>query len=171
MADATEWQVSEEIHVPPKDARAVALEPGQRIRITTPRGYQASDFFAFNADDTDEWLSPHHSWVWSTYMRPREGQTFLTNRRNPILEFVEDGANGVHDMYLAPCDEARFRQLGSDQKIGCAELMVKAMSKLGYDVKVGPLDINLFTATKANEDQILESDPNPVEPGSYAIVE
>jgi len=44
--------------VPPREGRAVKVLCGQRIRITTPKGAQAADFFAYNAENVGEW-PPH----------------------------------------------------------------------------------------------------------------
>ena len=38
-----------EITIPPSEGRAVRVNKGQHIRITTPKGAQAADFVAYNA--------------------------------------------------------------------------------------------------------------------------
>jgi uncharacterized protein YcgI (DUF1989 family) len=45
------------IVVPPREGRAFKVSRGQSIRITTPQGAQAADFFAFNEENVGEWLS------------------------------------------------------------------------------------------------------------------
>ena len=42
------------ITIQAKDAQAFDVGAGQRIRICTPKGYQAADFFAYNAHSIDE---------------------------------------------------------------------------------------------------------------------
>jgi uncharacterized protein YcgI (DUF1989 family) len=74
---------------------------GETLRITTPKGAQAADFFAFNCANVGEWLSPNHSWVFTRHVRPRKGDVFLSRFRRPMLEFIEDGAAGTHDMMIA----------------------------------------------------------------------
>ena len=59
--------------VPAREGRAVKVASGQRIRITTPKGAQAADFFAYNADALGEWLSANHTWVTTFCVKPREG--------------------------------------------------------------------------------------------------
>jgi uncharacterized protein YcgI (DUF1989 family) len=44
---------------------------GQTIRITTPKGAQAADFFAYNAASPAEWLSANHTWVTTFNVKPR----------------------------------------------------------------------------------------------------
>jgi uncharacterized protein len=148
------------------------VRAGRRFRLTTPRGQQAADFFALADDDPNEWLSPMHTWTWTRSVRPGEGQTFLSNRRNPLVEFVEDGAGGVHDMLLAACDQARYRQLGFDgYHASCAENLALALRALGRELPVTPQPVNFFTNTEVDADQALVARPNPVPAGSYVVLE
>ena len=69
--------------IPPREGRGFHLKVGHEIRITTPQGAQAADFFAYNADDVGEWLSPNHTWVWTRSVRPRQGDSLLSRFRRP----------------------------------------------------------------------------------------
>ncbi len=157
-----------EIVVPPSEGRAVKLLEGQRIRITTPKGAQAADFFAYNAGNIEEWLSPNHTWVTTFYVRPREGDTLISRFRRPMLEFTSDGADGVHDMMLAACDQFRYEFFGhKGPHASCAENLCVALRRLGHQVDVIPQPINFFTNTRIEEDGKFISPPNPVPPGAY----
>ena len=81
--------------VPAAEGIAVRVAAGQRFRIVTPQGHQAADFSAFRADDIGEWLAPMHTWVANRSIKPRPGDSFLSRHRRPIVDFVEDGADGV----------------------------------------------------------------------------
>lgn len=158
----------EEIVVPPREGRAVKLFEGQRIRITTPKGAQAADFFAYNAGNIGEWLSPNHTWVTTFYVKPREGDTLISRFRQPMLEFNEDGADGVHDMMIAACDQFRYEFFGHEgPHASCAENLCVAMRRLGHQVDVIPQPINFFTNTRVEDDGKFISPPNPVPPGAY----
>lgn len=162
----------EQIVVPAGEGRAVVVPAGRRIRVTTPQGAQAADFFAFNAGDRGEWLSCMHSWVWSRHTKPRQGDVFLSRFRRPLLDFVEDGAGGVHDMMLAACDAFRYEQLGcAGHHPSCAENLQLSMRRLGHEVAVIPQPINFFTNTAVDADGILSSPPNPVPPGAHVELE
>ena len=87
----------ETLVVPAGDGRAFRVSDGQRIRIITPKGQQSADFFACRATDTAEWLSPPHRCMPTRSPHPQVGDTFLSRLRQPTLEFVEDGADGIHD--------------------------------------------------------------------------
>ncbi len=101
-----------QIIVPASEGRAVELRRGERLRITTPKGRQAADFFAFNARNVGEWLSPMHSWVTTFSVKPRQGDTLISRFRRPMLTIVEDGAAGCHDMMIAACDQFRYEFFG-----------------------------------------------------------
>ncbi len=108
--------------VPAAGGLAVRVAAGQRFRIVTPHGKQAADFFAFCADDVGEWLAPMHTWVANRSIKPRPGDSFLSRHRRPIVDFVEDAADGVHDMLLSACDPERYAQLGHvGPHASCAE--------------------------------------------------
>ncbi len=157
-----------EIVIPPSEGRAVELSEGQRIRITTPKGAQAADFFAHNAKNVGEWLSPNHTWVTTFNVKPREGDTLISRFRRPMLEFTEDGADGVHDMMIAACDQFRYEFFGHEgPHASCAENLSSAMRRLGHQIDVVPQPINFFTNTRIEEDGRFASPPNPVPPGAY----
>jgi uncharacterized protein len=90
--------------IPARGGLALPIERGRRLRIITPKGAQAADFFAYAADNVREWLSPTHTWVTTRSLKPRVGDTFLSRFRRPLLDLVEDGAGGMHDMMIAACD-------------------------------------------------------------------
>ncbi|MDH3689677.1 MAG: urea carboxylase-associated family protein [Gammaproteobacteria bacterium] len=154
--------------VPAREGRGMHVHAGQHIRITTPHGRQAADFFAFCGDNLQEWLSPMHTWVWSRSVRPRQGDTFLSRFRRPLLDFDEDGANGVHDMLIAACDQARYEQFGFEgHHPSCSENLQIAMHGLGFDLDVVPQPVNFFTHTQVQADGMLVSPPNPVPAQAY----
>jgi len=158
--------------VPPREGRAVKVLRGQTIRITTPKGAQAADFFAYNAENVGEWLSANHTWVTTFCVRPRAGDEFLSRFRRPMLRFAEDGADGVHDMMIAACDQFRYEFFGhKGPHASCSENLCVAMRRLGHQVDVIPQPVNFFTHTKVEPDGRFVSPPNPVKPGAYVVLE
>jgi uncharacterized protein len=160
------------IIVPPREGRAVKVARGQTIRITTPKGAQAADFFAYNAENVGEWLSANHTWVTTFCVRPRAGDDFLSRFRRPMLRFVEDGAAGVHDMMIAACDQFRYEFFGhKGPHASCSENLCLAMRRLGHQIDVIPQPVNFFTHTRVEPDGRFVSPPNPVRPGAYVVLE
>ena len=131
--------------IPASEGRAHRVPKGARFRITTPKGAQAADFFAYNAETISEWLSPMHTWVLNRSVKPREGQSLISRFRRPMLTFTKDGAGGVHDMMLAACDQFRYEQYGHEgHHPSCAENLHIAMRREGYEIDVVPQPINFF---------------------------
>ncbi|MDY0882682.1 urea carboxylase-associated family protein [Dongia soli] len=160
------------ITVPASQGRAVRVAKGQKLRITTPKGAQAADFFAFNAENVGEWLSCPHTWVTSFCIKPREGDVFLSRFRRPMLRFVKDGANGVHDMMIAACDQFRYEFFGHHHPhASCSDNLQSAMRREGYEVSVIPQPVNFFTNTQIDAQSRLVSPPNPVAPGAFVEME
>ena len=92
----------ETIEVPAGHGRAFRIVEGKCFRIITPKGQQSADFFSFRADDINEYLSPHHTWMPTRSLHPRVGDTFLSRQRKPMVDFVEDGADGLHGLHHSP---------------------------------------------------------------------
>jgi len=158
--------------VPATCGRAVTVNKSQRIRITTPKGAQAADFFAYNAHDVGEWLSANHTWVTTFNVKPRQGDTLISQYRRAMLSFTEDGADGVHDMMIAACDQFRYEFFGHEgPHASCSENLHTAMRRLGHQISVVPQPVNFFTNTRIEEDGSFVSPPNPVAPGAYVELE
>lgn len=161
-----------ELTVPAREGRAFKVKKGQVVTITTPKGAQAADFFAYNADNVNEWLSANHTWVTTFNVKPRQGDIFLSRFRRPMLHFVEDGAAGVHDMMIAACDQFRYEFFGhKGPHASCSENLCVAMRREGFNIDVIPQPVNFFTCTVVDSDGSFRSPPNPVEPGAYVKLE
>ena len=158
--------------VPAREGRAVRVARGQTIRITTPKGAQAADFFAYNAASPGEWLSANHTWVTTFNVKPRQGDVLLSRFRRPMLRFAKDGAAGVHDMMIAACDQFRYEFFGHvGPHASCSENLCVAMRREGHQVDVIPQPINFFTCTTVDPDGSFRSPPNPVPPGAFVELE
>ena len=155
------------VTIPAAEGRAVSIEAGQTIRIICEHGRQAADFFAYNAHDIGEWLSPNHTWVWTRSVKPRVGDILLSRYRREMLLFERDGAGGVHDMMIAACDQFRYEQLGHQgPHASCSENLRLSMQRLGHTIDVIPQPINFFTNTTVDEQGAFLSPPNPVSAGA-----
>ena len=158
--------------IPASEGYATRVPKGACFRITTPKGAQAADFFAYNAKTISEWLSPMNTWVLNRSVKPRQGQDLISRFRRPMLTFIEDGAAGVHDMMLAACDQFRYEQCGhKGHHPSCAENLHIAMRREGYEIDVVPQPVNFFTNTCIDAESNLTSPPNPVPPGAYVELE
>lgn len=157
------------IVVPAREARAVRVAAGDRFRIVDIEGQQVVDLFAFVAGDVSEYASAEHTRIWVNRLFPRIGETFVTNRRRPILGFEEDNSPGVHDMLCAACDPIRYRLLGAEGHPSCQENLQRAMAGLGHDAIEIPQPINLFMSVGVEPDGSLTWGPAPTKAGDGII--
>jgi uncharacterized protein YcgI (DUF1989 family) len=89
-----------------------------------------------------------------------------------MLRFAEDGADGVHDMMIAACDQFRYEFFGyKGPHASCSENLCVAMRRLGHQIDVIPQPVNFFTHTRVEPDGRFVSPPNPVKPGAYVVLE
>jgi uncharacterized protein YcgI (DUF1989 family) len=108
-------------------------------------GTQVADLWAFLADDVSEWLSPGHTRSSTGRLFPAVGQSFFTNRRRPILRFLEDTSPGAHDMFYPPCDLALHAELGvQGPHPSCRDNLELALASVGASVAQIPDSVNLF---------------------------
>jgi uncharacterized protein YcgI (DUF1989 family) len=54
-------------------------------------------------------MSMEHSRAAFRRVRPKIGDSFVTNHRRPILTVMEDTTPGVHDTMIAACDRYRYQ--------------------------------------------------------------
>jgi hypothetical protein len=101
-----------------------------------------------------------------------QGDLLLSRFRRPMLKFTRDGAQGVHDMMIAACDQFRYEFFGhKGPHASCSENLCVAMRREGHQVDVIPQPINFFTNTTVEKDGSFKSPPNPVPPGAYVELE
>jgi uncharacterized protein len=157
------------VTIPARHGKAAAAKAGQMIRLINTHGYQIVDTWAFNAHDVNEFMSMEHCRVALNSLRPRIGQSLVTNKRRPIITLIEDTTSGVHDMLLAACDRYRYQLLGcKDHHDNCSDNLVAALRELGIEPPEIPCPFNIFQNTPvdpvSNEIQFL---PSVAEPGQY----
>ena len=156
--------------VPAREGRAFMVEQGELIKVIDVRGQQAVDFFAFCRDDPREYLSAEHTRVGNLRLFPRVGQAFYTNRRRPILTFVEDASPGTHDMLVAACDPTRYASLGvKGWHASCQENLISSMRDLGVEGIEVPAPVNLFANFPLGQDGSLNMIPPLTKPGDYVV--
>lgn len=144
------------VTVPARQARAVTLRIGERVRITDVDGGQVGDVFAYNADDITEYHSASHTRTHTGRLFPALGESFVTNRRRPILTYLADTSPGVHDMLIAACDPERYAAYGDADHASCADNLRCIMTDLGYPaLQAIPQPINIFMRIPVTADGTL----------------
>ncbi|RJF86646.1 urea carboxylase-associated family protein [Oleomonas cavernae] len=131
--------------VPARQGVAVRVGKGQSLKLINTHGSQVVDFWAFSADDPREFLSMEHLHTRLLRLIPRPGDPLVTNKRRPILTFVEDTTPGIHDTVIAACDLQRYMELGcTTYHENCTDNLGIAMRRLGLAAPECPAPFNVF---------------------------
>jgi uncharacterized protein YcgI (DUF1989 family) len=141
------------------------------VRCIDVEGGQCGDLFAFVDGDVREYHSAEHTRVHVNRLFPQVGEQFVTNRRRPILTFLEDTSPGRHDMLIAACDPTRFAGLGVEGwHPSCQENLEQAMAGFGFTQIEIPSPINLFTNLPVGADGTLRWDPSVSGAGNHVTL-
>ncbi|WP_046866735.1 DUF1989 domain-containing protein [Microvirga massiliensis] len=159
------------ITIPARKGKAARVKKGQIIKVINTHGEQVVDTWAFNQDDLNEFMSMEHSRPHILKVNPKVGDTMLTNKRRPILTFVEDTAGAVHDTLMAACDRYRYELLGcKEHHDNCTDNLHAAMHELGLHAPETPSPLNLFMNIPVHDDDSLSFDPPVSTKGSYVLL-
>ncbi len=149
---------------------AFRVAPGDYVEVVDVQGQQAADFWAFNENDLNEYLSAPHTRIGLMHLFPRAGEAFLTNHRRPIIRVVEDPV-GVHDFLSAACDPWRYEELGhKGWHASCQENLDLAMKRAGYGWVPTPQPFNIWTNFHLNADGTFEIRAPDSKPGDYILL-
>src|SRR5262245_18203280 len=155
--------------IPARRGRAARVRRGQRIRVVNTHGTQVVDTWAFAAEDTAEWMSMEASRAYFLKLAPVVGDSFVTNRRRPILTLAEDTSGGAHDILMAACDAERYGLLGvTGYHDNCRDNLHAALKELGLAAPATPSPLNLFMNIPWTADGRLSWGEPVSTPGSYA---
>lgn len=136
---ATKWTI------PARKGLAVRVEKGRTFRVVNTHGSQVVDSWAFNADDMSEFMSMEHSRAGFRRLVSQIGDSYLTNRRRPILTVTDDSSPGRHDTLIAACDIYRYQGLGHQgHHDNCTDNLRDALAALGLKAPETPSPLNLF---------------------------
>lgn len=94
------------------------LRVGQSIKVIDSAGGQVIDTWAFSILSTPafpRYMSMTHTRSTLQKLLPSIHESFLDNRRDPILTIIEDTSPGMHDVLYAACSPERYLQLGADK--------------------------------------------------------
>ena len=118
------------VEIPGNEARAIFVYRGQLLSITDINGKQPATLFAFLQRDLREFLSPHHTRVFSNSYILSLGMRLMTNRRRPIMVLGQDTV-GTHDLLLPATDKSYLSKLGMSKSNGCVENALAALKDVG----------------------------------------
>jgi len=157
--------------IPARKGKAAYLGRGERLRLVNTHGQQVVDTWAFNRHDMAEFMSMEHSRAAFSKILPTAGDTMVSNRRQPILSFVEDNSGGVHDTLIAACDKWRYELLGVvGGHDSCADNLRAALAEFGLTPPEIPSPLNMFMNIPVGPDGAISWEPSLAPAGSHVVL-
>jgi len=156
--------------IPARKGKAARVLKGQSIRLINTHGTQVVDTWAFNAHDLTERMSMEHTRAHLDKILPTIGESFVTNRRDPILTILEDTTPGNHDTLMAACDRHRYvKQFGiKEYHDNCTDNLRNALDEIGEQgQEFSPSPFNIFMNIPVKEGQVLSWEAPTTEKGQY----
>lgn len=131
--------------IPARKGVAVKIARGQAFTVVNTHGTQVVDTWAFNAADMAEFMSMEHSRAALRRLVTQIGDSYVTNKRRPIITVTDDTSPGRHDTLVAACDVYRYQQLGHvGHHDNCTDNLRDALAALGLKAPETPSPLNLF---------------------------
>ncbi len=137
-------------------ARGFPVIRGQLLTIVDLQGGRPVALYAFTNGDVGEFLSPHHTRVFSNTYVLGFGMRLVTNRRRPIFVLGKDTVR-KHDL-LMPASTTRYlSETGHPGLAGCREAVAAAVKDRGLDPPKLPDPVMLFAHVEVRPDGSLLS--------------
>jgi uncharacterized protein len=140
------------------------------LEIENVEGTQICDFWAFNADNVREFLSPAHCRSKLSRTTLTMGDQLVTVLRRPMLEIIADTC-GQNDFLAAPCDPMRYYlDFGLQQHRSCRVNLAEVMAPEGIPYEYLPDPINFFQYSPTDADGIVKRGRSPAKPGDKIVL-
>ena len=157
--------------IPARKGKAALVARGERVRLVNTHGQQVVDTWAFSRADRREFLSMEHSRATLSKILPTVGDALVSNRRRPMLTFVEDTAGGIHDTLIAACDPWRYELLGvAGHHDNCADNLRAALAELGLESPEIPAPLNMFMNIPVGPGGAISWEPSIAAAGSHVTL-
>ena len=159
------------VEIPARKGKAVRVRKGQRVKVINTKGQQVVDTWAFNPADLKEFMSMEHTRAQIVAIMAKLGDSYVTNKRRPVLTLVEDTSGGIHDTLLAACDRYRYELLGAKgHHDNCTDNLAAGMQALGLTPPETPSPLNLFMNIPVLAGNKVDFLPPVSTPGSYVVL-
>jgi uncharacterized protein len=162
---------SEPILIPARHGRAALVRQGRSVRVVNTHGSQVLDTWAFSRADPAEHMSMEHTRSFNSRLFPAVGDVMVTDRRRPILRWLEDTSPGRHDTLLPACNRSIYEELGCrEYHRNCADNLHEALAELGLSVPFTPSPLNLFMNIPIGPDGAVVRLPPASRPGDRVVL-
>jgi uncharacterized protein len=148
----------------------IEVAKGQILEVINVEGQQICDFFAFNAADLTEALSPSHIRSALGRITLKVGDRLMSRYRRPMFEILDDTC-GVHDIVIPPCDpEIYVQRFGIEGHRSCRTNLAEVMADKNIPYAYLPDPVNLFQNTPIAADGTVQRNVSPARPGDKVVL-
>jgi uncharacterized protein YcgI (DUF1989 family) len=154
--------------VPHGTAGLIRVKRGQFLQVTDLGGGQPAALLAFQDGDLTEFLSPHHTRVFSNSYILTLGMRMVSNRRRPMMVLGRDTTRR-HDLLLPGSDHYSLKAAGLSHKTGSREAVQAALRTAGLTPPKTPDPINLFLDVAVELDGRLTIGAAPSAAGDHVV--
>jgi uncharacterized protein len=162
--------MTREVLVKAAHADRIDVAAGELLEIINVEGTQICDFFAFNAQNVREYLSPGHCRSKLFRITLAVGDVLVSVLRRPMLELIEDTC-GQNDFMAAPCDPMRYLlDFGLQQHRSCRINLAEVMAPEGIPYEYLPDPINFFQNSPILADGRVQRGRSPARPGDKIVL-
>jgi len=160
--------------IPARHGKAALVRRGQRVRVVNTHGSQVVDTWALAAPPDSarpEFLSMAHTRSRNSKIYPGVGDVMFSDRRRPMLTWLEDTSPGRHDTLLPACSPAIYAEHGCPPgHRSCAENLQDALAELGVaPLPFTPDPLNLFMNIPVARDGAVDRQPPVSRPGDHVL--
>ena len=142
----------------------------QILEIINEGGQQICDFFAFNAVDLEETLSPAHTRSALRRIALEVGDRLVSRLRKPMFEIIDDTC-GRHDITFPPCDPVVYEQrFNMYNHRSCRTNLAETISDKNIPYSYLPEPINFFQNTPMLGDGSIEHHTSLAKPGDKVVL-
>lgn len=143
----------------------VSVRAGDEVTIVNVSGTQVVDFWCLPKSSPQQYLSLEHcrEVLNKIYFAP--GDVLVSDRYEPVVDYVADTTGGLHDTLIAPCNPEMYRRFGRpDGHPSCAGNFRAGVKEAGLDIPFVPSPWNLFMRAAVKPDGSIEYSRPPYFP-------
>lgn len=135
----------------------IPVRAGDEVAIVNVSGTQVVDFWCLPKSSPQQYLSLEHcrEVLGKIYFEP--GDVLVSDRYEPVFDYVADTTDGLHDTLIAPCNPDMYRKFGRpDGHPSCAGNFRTAAEEARLAIPFVPSPWNLFMRARVKVDGGIE---------------
>jgi hypothetical protein len=159
--------------IKPQTGQVFTIKKGESIKIIDIEGEQVADFWAFNSDNENEFLSAGVSIDCNSKLLISTGDKLYSNLYNPLFQIVED-TTGIHALIYPCCRQEMYDySYGSKGKRhpSCLQNMNDGLQSVGKKVLKEIHPFNIFMNTKIQDNGKITVQKPITKAGDYIILQ